>query len=77
MGAARGSGPFRGQSVVFKKDGWVLRRAGVRWMVCNKVCLGLVSPSSLFSDDRQSSLDDDTPEIRDNQILFGGSALGR
>lgn len=63
MGAAGGSGPFR----VFKKDGWVLRRAGGRWVVCDKVCLGLVSPSSLFSsDDRQSSLDDDTPEIRDN-----------
>lgn len=54
-------GHLRGEEVVFRKLNGSLKEQMGGMMVCHKVCLGVVFPSSLLSCDRiQSSLADET-----------------
>lgn len=42
----------RGEERILRKDEWALRRIAGSMIICDKVCLGVLSTSSLLSCDK-------------------------
>lgn len=72
--------PLRGQEIIFRKMNGPLEEQMGSVLVCDKVCLGVVSTSSFLSCDKSpSSLVDETPRqgVYDNWFLLGDLSTGR